>query len=283
MQDSDPGEEFRPGGPPRPGEFYPPHLRRLWRRQQRGRGPGAFAAVFLILAGTLLFLGNLGLLPIHNVFDLLPAAMIALGFTQLFRCTRPAGRFFGGLLIVFGGLFLLANFGVFHIHPRDRSWPLSMLFIALGIGMLIKILDSAERGHPAFGFRPKPPGNGPAASQPAASQVDSLHDATVFGALKRKVDTADFQGGEVNCVFGDVEIDLRRARISPTRGSVTIEANAVFGAIKIRVPDTWRVHVSGVGVLGNYEDQTIPPALGSEAPVLTVTGSAVFGSVEIKD
>ena len=51
-------------------------------RRHRGGGPRGrriFLAVFLIVAGTLLFLGNLGLLPIHSLWDLVPIGMIVLG------------------------------------------------------------------------------------------------------------------------------------------------------------------------------------------------------------
>jgi hypothetical protein len=110
-------------------------------RRRGPNGPRIFFAVFLIVAGTLLFLGNLGLLPIHNLWDLVPFAMIVLGLLRLLQCQRPGGRIFGGLLVVFGILFLLVNLGVLRLHARDESWPLSILFIVFGSGLLIKVLE----------------------------------------------------------------------------------------------------------------------------------------------
>ena len=55
-----------------------------------------------------------------------------------------------------------------------------------------------------------------------------------------------------------------------------------MGGIEIRVPDDWRVTLSGVPVLGAFEDKT--HAVGSEPPKnLIIKGYAVMGGVEIKN
>jgi cell wall-active antibiotic response 4TMS protein YvqF len=77
MPDFDSRKEFRgircaPGGP---------------------RTPRIFFAAFLILAGTLLFLGNLGLLPIHSFWDLVPVGMIVLGLIRLLQSGRTGAAY----------------------------------------------------------------------------------------------------------------------------------------------------------------------------------------------
>lgn len=274
MPDFDPSKEFR-GFKPTPGApGYPPEWRGQMQRRHGGpRGPRIFFALLLIAAGTLLFLGSLGLLPIHSFWDLVPIGMIVLGFVRLLQCARLSGRLFGVLLIVFGCLFLLVNLGILHVRARDGSWPLSILFIVFGIGLLLKVLESGQEHHPSW--RWPHPGGG--------DKVNALDDVAVFAAVKRKLDTLDFRGGEVRTFFGEVKIDLRRTGIASTQESVTVDATALFGAIKIRVPDAWRVNVNGVGVLGAYEDKTIPPNQTAGAPLLIITGLAMFGSVEIEN
>lgn len=259
MPDFDPCKEFRgfgsmPGGP---------------------RGPRIVFAVLLIAAGTLLFLGSLGLLPIHSLWDLVPIGMIAFGLVRLLQSGRMGGRLYGALLIVFGCLFLLVNLGILHVRARDGSWPMSILFIVFGIGLLIKALESGQERHHPFFWRWGRPGGG--------DKIHSLDEVAVFGAVKRKLDTLDFRGGEVRTLFGEVKVDLRRTGIASTDASVIVDATAIFGAIKIRVPDAWRVNVNGVGVLGAYEDKTIPPNQIAGAPLLIVTGLSMFGSVEIEN
>jgi predicted membrane protein len=237
------------------------------------RTPRIFFAAFLIAAGTLLFLGNLGLLPIHSLWDLVPVGMIVLGLVRLLQSGRPGARLFGVLLIVFGSLFLLVNLGILHVRARDGSWPLSILFIVFGIGLLIKVLESGQESHPFSRWGRTGTGD----------KVNSLDEVAVFGAVKRKLDTLDFRGGEVRTLFGEVKVDLRRTSIASLDAPVTVDATAVFGAVKIKVPDAWRVNVNGMGVLGVYEDKTIPPNQTAGAPLLIITGLSMFGSVEIEN
>jgi hypothetical protein len=64
-----------------------------------------------------------------------------------------------------------------------------------------------------------------------------------------------------------------------------IEANAAFGAIELRVPETWRVSMQGNAVFGAYEDKTIPPRPepGAETPTLVIKGGTAFGAVIIRN
>ena len=80
-------------------------------------------------------------------------------------------------------------------------------------------------------------------------------------------------------VFGGVELDLSEATLESS--DTEIRAVAVFGGVDITVPADIRVIVDGNGVFGGYADQTKsqPP---EGAPVLRITGAAVFGGVNVK-
>ena len=98
------------------------------------------------------------------------------------------------------------------------------------------------------------------------------------------MESTDFQGGKLESVFGSIDLNLRRAQISSPERSATLEVNAVFGSIELRVPETWRVVAHAAGVFGSVEDKTLANKTASfDGPTLFITGSAVFGSVEIKD
>jgi len=243
------------------------------RKRTRARSSRLFFAIFLIAAGTLLFLGNIGLLPIHDVWDYWPLGLIALGIGRLFTCANASARIWSVLMIVFGVFFLLLNFGVFHV--QDGSWWLSLLLIALGVSALMKVLDpDAARKRPV-GF---PDGRW------STSSDNLLKDTAIFAEIKRKIDSPNFQGGAANAVFGSVVLNLRRAQISPADHNASVEANAVFGSVKIRVPENWRVDIQGAAVLGAYSDKTLPPTTPDlETPTLIVSGYSVFGSVEIEN
>ena len=86
-------------------------------------------------------------------------------------------------------------------------------------------------------------------------------------------------------VFGQVSVDLRDAVL--TSGQLEMKVSAVFGEVKVIVPDDIYADVAGVGVLGDYkkvDDReasrrgTVPPV---GAPRIKFVGAAVFGSVTV--
>jgi predicted membrane protein len=110
-----------------------------------------------------------------------------------------------------------------------------------------------------------------------------MSEWAIFGGVRRRIESQDFQGGEAFAMFGGVEVDLRKAAI--TRDQIVIEANAIFGGIDLRLPETWNVIVRGAGIFGGYEDETFDSrvATDSKQPVVVINGFAVFGGVHIKN
>ena len=240
------------------------------------RSPGArlFMAAFLIVAGTLLFLGNLGVLPIQSIWSFWPLLIVGLGISKFVNAPSQTHRLLGVLLAVFGILFTLINTGVIHIRERDHSWPVSMLLIALGMAMLIRVLDKRDPGQALW--------SGPR-REPGGDVSNLLSDLSVMGSVKRRLDAADFRGGSALAILGNIELDLRHSRITDPGQTVYLEVSAILGAAKIRVPENWRVRINGAGLMGNYEDKTVPAAAGVDAPTLFVSGYSILGAVEIED
>lgn len=80
-------------------------------------------------------------------------------------------------------------------------------------------------------------------------------------------------------VLGGIEIDFREARFAES--VVTVHAVAILGGIEITVPEDVTVHVSGVGILGGFEDSASgegPPG----APEIVINGVALLGGVEVR-
>lgn len=80
-------------------------------------------------------------------------------------------------------------------------------------------------------------------------------------------------------VMGSVELDLREARIP--EGDSEIEVFALWGSVSIIVPPGVAVECDGDGVMGEFSfDGHYPEAVGSDAPVIHLRGSAYMASVE---
>lgn len=85
----------------------------------------------------------------------------------------------------------------------------------------------------------------------------------------------------VVCVLGNVLLDLTRARVGPGRSR--IEVRVVFGNVEIIVPPELRVECDGSAILANFEaDTKTQPTLSSDAPLISIGGTALAGNVEVK-
>ncbi len=128
-----------------------------------------------------------------------------------------------------------------------------------------------------------------AAPRPTGAPTGYLPEnsvVSVFGSASRKGSWLVPAELTVLSVFGDATIDLTGAILS---GMTTeLRCNAVFGSVKVIVPDALHVDVSGVGILGEYQskdkrkgqDKRRTPA--PNAPQIRLTGIALFGSVDIR-
>jgi hypothetical protein len=84
-----------------------------------------------------------------------------------------------------------------------------------------------------------------------------------------------------NCLafWGGGTIDLREALL--TQGEVKIRAVAIMGGIEVIVPEDATVHVTGVGIMGGF-DQGATGAGAPGAPRITVAGFSFWGGVSVK-
>jgi hypothetical protein len=241
--------------------------------------PTLFMAVFLIVAGVVLFLGNLGWLPIRDIWKYWPLLMIGGGIAKWMNSHSLYGRTWGFLIIAVGTVYLALTLGLLHVRAMNGSWPLSLLFIVFGVAALARVLDPAS--HPER--NPLNPVSPQAASPPTAD-ADALNETAVLGSLNRRFETVNFKGGIVTALLGSVELDLRRAQINNPSRSVTIEVVAIMGSAKLRIPETWRLGLIGTPILGSYEDKTIPRSMSDQAvATLMITGSCIMGSIEIEN
>ncbi len=77
--------------------------------------------------------------------------------------------------------------------------------------------------------------------------------------------------------FGGIEVDLSEAELAP---GARLSLYTLFGGIEIKTPPTWRVE-SELKVLAGGVDARTPAHDDPDAPLLTLTGRALFGGIEI--
>ncbi|MFT5749826.1 MAG: putative membrane protein [Ancylomarina sp.] len=218
--------------------------------------------ILLILFGGALVLNNLDLIPysLENVVFSWPMLLITLG--ALFAFAKD-DRTTGFTLMLIGGAFILPRLFDWHYDLHKFFWP--VLLIVLGIIVIRK--------------RNFCPSN---TSCKTEESTDYINELNIFGGGERIVNTKNFKGGNITCMFGGGEVDLSYAELA--EGTHTIEVFAMFGGSSIIVPPDWDVKVSISAVLGGVSDKRrpIPNYIVEPKKELIIKGFVALGGCEIK-
>ncbi|HKW99518.1 MAG TPA: DUF5668 domain-containing protein [Bryobacteraceae bacterium] len=223
------------------------------------------AGALIALIGVILLLQQTNLFDARYLLRFWPLAVVLYGLLKLFQGYGWAGRVWGVLLIVAGTLLQLDQLNILHVGFWNLFWPL--ILIGVGLTMLFGTLE-AKRG------RWPPPVN-------SAGPV--LNEFAVFGGGERRFGGAEFEGGQMNAIFGGFKVDLKQASMKGNQAD--LEFNAIFGGGEILVPESWNVVMRGLGIFGGYSDSSRHPKTDDPASVktLVVRGVAMFGGVEVKN
>lgn len=257
--------------------------REQWRQRRMNRRPHSpvFPGIILIAIGALFLLSNLNIVFLPDIWQYWPVILIVVGGYKMVtsQCTSQA---IGGLILVcIGGVFLLRSLGYIHGNVWAFVWP--MILIAIGASMIAKRMEWQDRADAPPVTPSANAFSGPGSSETSfsANISNRLNIHLAFSSLERRIESKEFEGGDIKVSFGSVELDLRGA--VPKYDQIRIDAHAVFGSIEIWIPDTWESVVEGKAAFGAFEDHThTRAAFGEKRPRLIVTGGAAFGGVEIK-
>ncbi len=236
-------------------------MEKLKNQNARGRGTIITGAVIL-LVGLVWLLSELGVHLPYWVFSwetLLIGIGVVLGIDNKFR--NPASY----ILIAIGAIFLIDDWVDIPFHVMEYFWP--ALLMIIGAVILIRPQRRKKEEDPATG-------------EDAAAATDRLDLVSIFNGTERTVISKQFKGGDSVTVFGGTEINLLQADIE---GEARLDIVTVFGGTKILVPKNWEVRNEVSGLFGGVEDKRYSAVeiVTDDNKVLTVTGTAIFGGVEI--
>ena len=211
-------------------------------------------------AGVLIAVGVLWLLDAADVLDAAttidrwwPVAVIALGLVAAASERRlglgPAA------LVVIGALLLVGQLDVVDVDAI--VWPI--VAIVAGVWLLFNR------------------GQGSRVREQESPRQDVV---ALLGAAETKNRSPHFQHANVSAVLGGATLDMRDAHLDP---GASVDALALFGGVDVIVPPGWRVELGGLPIFGGYEDKTGGNGdLPTDAPVLKVAATAIFGGVDVK-
>lgn len=235
-----------------------------WDRRY-GFSMGTAWGAILVAVGIVILLDHMGYIQGVDLWRYWPVLLILAGIRRILGSGQRA---WGAFLIFLGVLFQLDQLGIAHVRWID-FWPIAL------IGGGVFLIWSSLEGRSLMRR----------ANVDTADPRTTLNEQAVFGGVEKRLNSKEFRGGELNAVFGGIEIDLRDAEIADSEA--VLVATAVFGGIEIRVPDTWFVATQGHGLFGAFTDNTHYHGMADpNSPpkkTLVVRGSSVFGGVEIRN
>ena len=239
--------------------------------------------LLVIAAGVFWFLFNTGVFnpmykPVVFSWQML---LIAIGFNGLFS---RHGWFFGLVLMMVGGFFLQKFDDIPGIAiVTQNGW--TMLLILIGLIILIRAIFGrksfcchSEEFKKRMGEKTSRCSNEWSRHKGESGYLDLNF---VFSGAKERLDMEIFRGGDVNCVFGGVELDFYDCQLA--EGIHTLEINTVFGGTVLYIPMDWNVEIRRNQVFGGFDDNRPKPDFEiDKSRTLIIQASSIFGGGEIK-
>jgi len=250
----------------------------LWDKIQRTQNRGRLIGGIIIIAIGLLFLcREMGMYIPGWIFTwqmLLIVIGLYIGIKHAFR------NFTWIVLMLVGGAFLLREFYP-NIAFGQYIWPVAIILVGLALIFKPKSKHCQGRFDAAkyrrYSSRYEKSWN----TAENRQGEDYVELSAVFGSVVKHIITKEFKGGEVNAVFGGVELNMTQADFDE---KVELEMNAIFGGARLIIPPHWEVQSELAAVLGSVEDKRplYKDPTGTPSRTLILRGSAVFGGIEIK-
>ncbi len=233
----------------------------------------------LILIGIVFLLFNFNLLPYQLKWVVIswPSLLILIGLFNLFKRQYVSST----ILFLVGIFFLIPR--IIRAFPEvfpngidnftHNFWPL-LLVLAGGLIIAGKLFPT-RFGNSLNTY------NSTRKYRRTHHRTVGFSKNSVFGSGEHIVLEPEFEGGELNAVFGSVTIDLRKTALK--EGDTHLELNAVFGSITIFVPRDWLVEINVDAVFGGFEDQRRQDETIDLSRKLVITGACVFGGSELRN
>jgi hypothetical protein len=108
-------------------------------------------------------------------------------------------------------------------------------------------------------------------------ESDELGLVAVFDGIELKSRATAFTGGSMLAWFGGIAVDLREVELAP---EAQLSLHTLFGGIDVKTPSNWRVESELKAVAGGI-DAPASRDDDPDAPVLTLTGTAIFGGISV--
>lgn len=249
------------------------------KRKEDGRFWGG---IFIIGFGVLLLLRKMNF-PIPGWIFSWETILIAIG---LFIGFKNKFQNHGWIILVVIGSLFLADDVLYDINLHDYIFPI----ILIGVGAMFILRPrknnfSRFKNHPGYINSPfteeKQNYTEPLFESSGNSNEEYVEINAALGGAKRIILSKNFKGGEINCFMGGAEINMLQADIQQP---VKLEANMVFGGMKILIPSNWELRLDSTNIFGGIDDKrNVTHVITDPNKILTIEGTVIFGGIEVRN
>jgi predicted membrane protein len=219
--------------------------------------------VVILATGIALLLNNLGFFNYELKRYLLRWEMIPIAIGLIFIFS-PDHKGPGIVLLAVGTALYARDFFQLSYNFWQIFWSAFLIFIGIMIILRHKI-------------------DPPKCEKKNLNNDDLIDEVNVFGGGDRTITSQNFMGGKILAVFGGSNFNLSRAKLA--QGKNYIEVMAIFGGMKLIVPEDWKIKINIVSIFGGFSDKhrIMPPSSITESDSeLIIKGFVIFGGGEIK-
>ncbi|NQU67167.1 MAG: hypothetical protein HQ510_04410 [Candidatus Marinimicrobia bacterium] len=215
-----------------------------------------WGGIIMIVLGALFLMGTLDILDFgHIIHGWWPIIIVIVGFFKL----KGESKSGGAVIFIVGIILLTATLDFINWGEILQFWP--VLLVLLGISMVSK-----SRNKKVWTF-----------SKTSEANSDTVHTSVLFGGSNQSINSEQFQGGDVQAIFGGIELDLKNVKVSES-GAV-LNLTALFGGVEITAPANCRVVMNGTPILGGMENRV--NCEDDQAPVIQCNCTIAFGGIEV--
>lgn len=234
-----------------------------------GRKSGVGAAVWLLLAGSVLFAANIRHWDISFFHVLWSSGMMVFGLFGLY----PKLSVFRLGCALLGGYFLYIE--VFS-HTFETEYILPVFLLLFGLSLLIDALRRPKHGRFNISHNGKPLGD---SSKNHCDYDGEYFDcATNFGENHYNIQLPRISGGRADVSFGEMTVDLTGCE--EVADGCQIDLNCSFGQLEVLIPRKYRAVPVSSTAFAAVETKGSPGA-GAEVSI-ALNCNASFGEISIR-
>jgi len=150
--------------------------------------------------------------------------------------SKSGELFWGFLLISLGVIFLLDKLDVMDVGDFFSTfWPVILIVIGFRLILNRNAGGSAESSKDTL----------------IQNDEQSVKYSKVFGDVKLRLESQDFNGGSISIMIGEIALDLSRADIKA--GDKILTLSGVIGEISVTLPKTLNVSVKANVTIGDIK------------------------------